>query len=63
MKPSYKLEMLRVIGYNKNLIDYRTDWILERDCIELINEFGIVTNTPFSLFKNYIAQLMEYDKR
>lgn len=34
------------------------------ECIELLNEADIVvTNPPFSLFREYVAQLMEYGKR
>ena len=35
-----------------------------RECIELLRQADIVvTNPPFSLFREYIAQLMKYDKR
>lgn len=35
-----------------------------KECIELLQEADIVvTNPPFSLFREYIAQLMEYDKK
>jgi len=34
-----------------------------RECIELLKEADIVvTNPPFSLFREYVAQLMEYEK-
>ncbi len=34
------------------------------ECIELLEEADIVvTNPPFSLFREYVAQLMEYDKK
>lgn len=34
------------------------------ECIELLQQADIVvTNPPFSLFKEYVAQLMEYDKK
>lgn len=34
------------------------------ECIELLQEASIVvTNPPFSLFREYVAQLMEYDKK
>ena len=34
------------------------------ECIELLNEADIVvTNPPFSLFREYVAQLIEYGKR
>lgn len=35
-----------------------------QECIELLKEADIVvTNPPFSLFREYVAQLMEYDKK
>lgn len=35
-----------------------------RECVELLKEADIVvTNPPFSLFREYLAQLMEYDKK
>lgn len=34
------------------------------ECIELLKEADVVvTNPPFSLFREYVAQLMEYDKK
>ena len=34
------------------------------ECIKLLDECDIVvTNPPFSLFREYIAQLMEYEKK
>ena len=34
------------------------------ECIELLKEASIVvTNPPFSLFREYVAQLMEYNKK
>ena len=39
--------------------DFRSD-----ECIELLKEADIVvTNPPFSLFREYIAQLMQYEKK
>lgn len=39
--------------------DFRSD-----ECIELLKEADIVvTNPPFSLFREYVAQLLEYDKK
>lgn len=39
--------------------DFRSD-----ECIELLKEADIVvTNPPFSLFREYIAQLIEYNKK
>ena len=35
-----------------------------RECIELLKQADIVvTNPPFSLFREYLAQLVEYDKK
>lgn len=35
-----------------------------QECIELLKEADIVvTNPPFSLFKEYVAQLLEFDKK
>ena len=34
------------------------------ECIEILKEADIVvTNPPFSLFREYVAQLIEYDKK
>lgn len=39
--------------------DFRSE-----ECVELLKEADIVvTNPPFSLFREYIAQLVEYDKK
>lgn len=39
--------------------DFRSD-----ECVELLKKADIVvTNPPFSLFREYVAQLMEYDKK
>lgn len=39
--------------------DFRSD-----ECIKLMKQADIVaTNPPFSLFREYVAQLMEYDKK
>ena len=39
--------------------DFRSD-----ECIELLKKADIVvTNPPFSLFREYVAQLVEYDKK
>ena len=52
--------------YDKNTLktlrqggDFRSE-----ECIELLKEADVVvTNPPFSLFREYVAQLMEYDKK
>lgn len=39
--------------------DFRSD-----DCVEFLKQADIVvTNPPFSLFREYVAQLVEYDKK
>ena len=46
------------IKYLKGDGDFRS-----KECIELLRQADIiVTNPPFSLFREYVAQLMEYDK-
>lgn len=67
--PSYKLEWSgeKLGDDTVNMIktplqgngDFRSD-----ECIELLKEADIVvTNPPFSLFREYVAQLMKYDKK
>lgn len=70
--PSYKLELIGDVDgdgkTNKHDIirtrlkqngDFRSP-----ECIEILKEADIIiTNPPFSLFREYIAQLMEYDKK
>ena len=48
-----------VISILKGSGDFRS-----QECIELLKEADIVcTNPPFSLFREYVAQLMKYDKK
>ena len=55
-----------LIQNNKNVLsllkgngDFRS-----QECIELLKEADIVvTNPPFSLFREYVAQLVKYDKK
>lgn len=48
-----------VISILKENGDFRS-----RECIELLKEADIVvTNPPFSLFREYVAQLVKYDKK
>ena len=67
--PSYKIEwageMLNDNTVNlikKNLLgngDFRSE-----ECIELLKEaYIVVTNPPFSLYREYIAQLIQYGKK
>lgn len=71
-RPAYKLEIVRNInndGKIDNLDIVRTPLKQNGDfrspeCIEILKEADIiVTNPPFSLFREYIAQLMEYNKK
>lgn len=71
-KPSYKLELTADIDgdgkiTSKDIIktplkqngDFRSP-----ECIEILKETDIViTNPPFSLFKEYVEQLIEYKKK
>lgn len=61
-KPSYKLEKTNgdtVQTRLKQNGDFRSP-----ECIEILKEADIVvTNPPFSLFREYVAQLMEYKKK
>lgn len=71
-KSSYKLEIkedLNGDGKINNLDKFKT--LLKQngdfrsdECIEILNDVDIVvTNPPFSLFREYLAQLIEYDKK
>ena len=61
-KPKNKGQSLLSIFEDKNLDnagDFRS-----QDCIELLKQSDIVvTNPPFSLFREYVAQLIEYEKK
>ncbi|EKO7624384.1 adenosine deaminase [Campylobacter upsaliensis] len=61
-KKSYKQPSLFPLDEDKGLNnagDFRS-----KDCIELLKLADIVvTNPPFSLFREYVAQLVEYDKK
>lgn len=70
-KPSYKLEIIADINtdWKINNLDVtktplKQNWDFRSpECIEILKEADIVvTNPPFSLFREYVAQLMEYDK-
>ena len=70
--PSYKLELMQDVDGDgkitgKDIVkttlkqngDFRSP-----ECIEILKEADIViTNPPFSLFREYLAQLIEYDKK
>ena len=50
---------------DKNVLSVlRTGDFRDPECIELLKEADIVvTNPPFSLFREYIGQLMKYEKK
>jgi len=73
-KPSYKLEINKELDLNNdwkiNLEDIQKIKLKQNgdfrspECIKLLKESDIVcTNPPFSLFREYIAQLIEYNKK
>lgn len=68
-KPTYKLEIRRDLVTGEKLSPVRTDLKQNGDfrspeCVELLKSCDVVvTNPPFSLFREYVAQLMQYDKK
>ena len=76
-KPSYKLELLRLEDGGDQNDDGRIDHLdtiktpliqngdfRSPECIEILKQADIVvTNPPFSLFREYVAQLVEYKKK
>ena len=70
-KPSYKLEIvstdkdaqLGLPEYIKTPLKQNGDF-RSPECIEILKEADVViTNPPFSLFREYVAQLVEYNKK
>ena len=63
-KPSYKIELNSYRGTPiKTKLEQNGDF-RSPECIEILKESDVVvTNPPFSLFREYIAQLVEYDKK
>lgn len=70
-KPSYKLEIVNTdkdaqLGlpeYIKTPLTQNGDF-RSPECIEILKEADVViTNPPFSLFREYVAQLVEYNKK
>lgn len=65
-EPSYKIEKYeengRVLTVTSSLNgngDFRSD-----ECVEILKKSDIVvTNPPFSMFREYVSQLYEYDKK
>lgn len=68
-KQTYKLEIRRDPVTGEKLPPVRMDLKQNGDfrspeCVELLKECDVVvTNPPFSLFREYVAQLMAYDKK
>lgn len=73
-KPSYKLEITQGLDVNKDDKIDLSDVVKiplkqngdfrSPECIEILEGTDIVvTNPPFSLFREYVAQLIEYDKK
>lgn len=71
-KPSYKLEIIgdRNEDGRINMLDIITTPLKQNgdfrspECIEILKEADIiVTNPPFSLFREYVAQLFEHEKK
>ncbi|MBQ4268325.1 MAG: adenine-specific methyltransferase EcoRI family protein, partial [Clostridia bacterium] len=70
-KPSYKMEIVRnekgvqigIPDFVKTPLKANGDFRSE-ECIEILKEADIVvTNPPFSLFREYVAQLVENEKK
>lgn len=72
-KPSYKLEIvaadiskdgqLKLPEYIKTPLKQNGDF-RSPECIDILKEADIiVTNPPFSLFREYVAQLIKYNKK
>ncbi len=73
-KPSYKLEIINWLDLNNdwkidlkdtNKTNLKQNWdFRSQECIEILKEADIiVTNPPFSLFREYVSQLYEYGKK
>ena len=71
VKPTYKMEIVStdkdiqvgIPDYVKTPLSRNGDF-RSPECIEILKEADIViTNPPFSLFRDYIAQLFEYKKK
>ena len=70
-KPSYRMDIVSTDqGHQCGIPDYVKTPLKQNgdfrspECIEILKEADIViTNPPFSLFREYIAQLFEYEKK
>jgi len=70
--PSYKLEIFKDENNDSKINSFdiiktqlkQNGDFRSPECIEILKEADIIiTNPPFSLFREYIAQLMEFDKK
>lgn len=70
-KPSYRMDIVStdngeqcgIPDYVKTPLKQNGDF-RSPECIEILKEADVViTNPPFSLFREYVAQLIEYDKK
>ena len=70
-KPSYKLELVKDENGDGKINEYdiiktklkQNGDFRSPECIEILKEADIIiTNPPFSLFREYVALLMEYNK-
>lgn len=57
-------QLLREWKWENKLTPLKWDWdFRSKECVELLKQADIVcTNPPFSLFREYISQLIEYNK-
>ncbi len=77
-KPSYKVELYKdtnkdgIVNFKDKIIktpiygddEYPAGDFRSPECIDLLKKADIVvTNPPFSLLREYVAQLVEYDKK
>lgn len=70
-EPPYKLDYSgdkdgnRIPDPNEFMTEMISDGdFRSKECIDLLEEADIViTNPPFSMFRDYVSQLMEYDKK
>lgn len=61
-KPTYKLEMTEE-GVKRTDLKENGDF-RSSECVQILKEADVViTNPPFSLFREYVAQLLEYQKK
>ena len=69
-KPSYRMDIVsNDNGEQCGIPDYVITPLMQNgdfrspECVEILKEADVViTNPPFSLFREYVAQLMEYEK-